>query len=192
MDDKNNILQELRQAYISKYLQLKVRLTGLSLRACATHANIPYSTLGSMIHKPLGAGVNNMMRFCEVLGINVDILSFMIDAIVVPSEKGKHDFSLWEFDKLNNDQIEIAKDLYIKTNERFLFEVYSCLEDGYLNDPSSPYKFKPEIFNIASKIDSNVDRAPYIKNILETLNRLSDEELALALRLLNAIKSPNV
>lgn len=184
MDNKNDILNDIRQSYISKYLQLKLRLSGLSLRGCATRANIPYSTAGSMINKPLGAGINNMTKLCEVLEISVDILSFMIDNVVIPDTKRVNNFILWKYERLNTDQINQAASLYLHSNELDLVEAYACLEDGYQHSPSSPYKKRTTVSEFTKKVEDT----DLLQGILDTLLKLSNAELELALRLIKAIK----
>ena len=185
MDNRNDILNDIKQSYISKYLQLKLRLSGLSLRGCATRANIPYSTAGSMINKPLGAGINNMTKLCEVLGIRVDILSFMMDYISIPDNKRVNNFVLWKYDQLNTDQIREASRLYLNNNEINLVDAYACLEDGYFNSPSSPYKKRTTVSEFTKKVEDT----DLLQDILDTLLKLSNAELELALRLIKAIKS---
>ena len=54
--------------------------TGLSIKAFSEKADLPYSTLRSMLERGIGnASVNNVIKVCKTLGIKVEQLEEMAE-----------------------------------------------------------------------------------------------------------------
>ncbi|HHY42538.1 MAG TPA: helix-turn-helix transcriptional regulator [Thermoanaerobacterales bacterium] len=65
----------MKRAEIVKKL---IKETGLSLKAFAEKANIPYTTLYSILERGVGnASVDNVIKICRALNISVDELQDM-------------------------------------------------------------------------------------------------------------------
>lgn len=76
-------VQNLQKAYISEYLYSKLAQSRFGIRSAADDAGIPYSTFNSILRNPLGAGITNVTKICKTLNIPVDILSYMMDHILL-------------------------------------------------------------------------------------------------------------
>lgn len=69
--------------------------TGMSLKTFATKANLPYTTLYSMLERGVGnASVNNAIKICKTLNISVE----QLDDI----SNGVHDYNYLTF-AVNDD-----------------------------------------------------------------------------------------
>lgn len=76
-------IQNLQKAYISEYLYSKLAQSRFGIRSAADDAGIPYSTFNSILRNPLGAGITNVTKICKTLNIPVDILSYMMEHILL-------------------------------------------------------------------------------------------------------------
>ncbi|MBZ9615336.1 helix-turn-helix domain-containing protein [Clostridium estertheticum] len=57
-----------------------IKVTGLSVKAFSKKADLPYSTLRSMLERGIGnASVNNVIKVCKTLGIKVEQLDEMAE-----------------------------------------------------------------------------------------------------------------
>ena len=57
-----------------------INATGLSVKAFSEKADLPYSTLRSMLERGIGnASVNNVIKVCKTLGIKVEQLEEMAE-----------------------------------------------------------------------------------------------------------------
>lgn len=66
--------------------------TGLSVKAFSEKAGIPYTTLRSILERGLGnASVDNAIKICRALGIQVEDLDKMIEEGYNPSSKNDSD-----------------------------------------------------------------------------------------------------
>lgn len=76
--------------------------TGLNLKAFSQKANLPYSTLRSMLERGIeNASVNNVIKVCSVLNISVESLYEMAED--TENNLSKEESTLLEnYNKLNN------------------------------------------------------------------------------------------
>jgi Predicted transcriptional regulator with an HTH domain len=57
----------------AEYLKKKIEETGMSMKAFAEKAGIPYTTLYSILERGVGkASVDNVIKICKTLGITVE------------------------------------------------------------------------------------------------------------------------
>ncbi|WP_041720332.1 helix-turn-helix domain-containing protein [Alkaliphilus metalliredigens] len=63
----------------AKILRSLIEETGLSIKAFSAKADIPYTTLRSILDRGIGnASVDNVMKICKTIGITVEELDSMV------------------------------------------------------------------------------------------------------------------
>lgn len=75
----------------TELLKKLINETGLSVKAFSQKADLPYSTLRSMLDRGIGnASVNNVIKVCKTLGITIEQLEKMAENNgVLPSDSKK-------------------------------------------------------------------------------------------------------
>ena len=67
----------------TKVIRRLIKDTGLSLKAFAEKANVPYTTLYSILERGVGnASVDNVIKICKALGITIEELEEMANSDV--------------------------------------------------------------------------------------------------------------
>lgn len=74
---------------MTELVKILINNTGLNLKAFSQKADLPYSTLRSMLERGLGnASINNVLKVCKTLGITVEQLQEMAkNDSLVPLDK---------------------------------------------------------------------------------------------------------
>ncbi len=86
----------------TEYLKQLINDTGLKMKAFAEKADIPYTTLRSMLERGIeNASVNNVVKICKALNISVETLYDKCNKSISLSSTEKNLLS--KFNKLNNE-----------------------------------------------------------------------------------------
>lgn len=143
-------IQNLQKAYISEYLYAKLAQSQFGIRSAADDAGIPYSTFNSILRNPLGAGITIVTKICKTLNIPVDILSYMMDHILLaenpdsPEEK----VAVVSLQKIISEGLlPIAERQYL-INRKSPIDFWT----GYLEREYAKYRFK------VSRLDATRER----------------------------------
>lgn len=74
----------------TKVIRRLIKDTGLSLKAFAEKANVPYTTLYSILERGVGnASVDNVIKICKALGITIEELEEMANSDVTREKNRK-------------------------------------------------------------------------------------------------------
>lgn len=72
----------------AKILKKLIEGTGLSIKAFSQKADIPYTTLRSILERGIGkASVDNVIKICKTLGITVEELDSMANNETIEKDK---------------------------------------------------------------------------------------------------------
>lgn len=133
-------VQNLQKAYISEYLYAKLAQSRFGIRSAADDAGIPYSTFNSILRNPLGAGITNVTKICKTLNIPVDILSYMMEHILLAenSDSPEEKVSIVSLPKI------ISGGLLPSAEQQYLINRKSPIDfwTGYLEREYTKYRFK--------------------------------------------------
>lgn len=160
-------VQNLQKAYISEYLYSKLAQSRFGIRSAADDAGIPYSTFNSILRNPLGAGITNVTKICKTLNIPVDILSYMMDHILLAenSESPEEKVAVVSLQKIvSGGLLPIAEQQYL-INRKSPIDFWT----GYLEREYAKYRFK------VSRLDATRER-------LATLRAAKDQDPKKALK----------
>lgn len=160
-------VQNLQKAYISEYLYSKLAQSRFGIRSAADDAGIPYSTFNSILRNPLGAGITNVTKICKTLNIPVDILSYMMDHILLAenSESQEEKVAVVSLQKIvSGGLLPIAEQQYL-INRKSPIDFWT----GYLEREYAKYRFK------VSRLDATRER-------LATLRAAKDQDPKKALK----------
>ncbi len=133
-------VQNLQKAYISEYLYAKLAQSRFGIRSAADDAGIPYSTFNSILRNPLGAGITNVTKICKTLNIPVDILSYMMEHILLAenSDSPEEKVSIVSLPKIISEGLlPIAEQQYL-INRKSPIDFWT----GYLEREYTKYRFK--------------------------------------------------
>lgn len=87
----------------TEYLKQLINETGLKLKTFAEKADIPYTTLRSMLERGIeNASVNNVVKICRTLNINVETLYDMCSSQSISLSSAEENL-LIKFNKLNTE-----------------------------------------------------------------------------------------
>ena len=165
---------ELRKLYISDYLRTKLSQSPYGLRSASEKAGIPYSTFNSILKNPLGAGINNVHKICAVLGIPIDMLSFLMDNILLFNDPDgpQGGFFIYSIDGLISEgHLGFAEHQYMVLRKTPLDYGLAYLETQYY-ERLTGYSTPPEM-----------------NELFESARDLSQDDIRAALQYINFLKS---
>lgn len=185
-------VQNLQKAYISEYLYSKLAQSRFGIRSAADDAGIPYSTFNSILRNPLGAGITNVTKICKTLNIPVDILSYMMDHILLAenSDEPEEKVAIVSLQKIiSGGLLPIAERQYL-INRKSPIDFWT----GYLEREYTKYRLKVSRLEARrerlAKLRAAKDQDPEtaLKKCLSEMG-LSEENIKDALKYIKFLQS---
>lgn len=185
-------VQNLQKAYISEYLYTKLAQSRFGIRSAADDAGIPYSTFNSILRNPLGAGITNVTKICKTLNIPVDILSYMMDHILLAenSDDPEERVAVVSLQKIiSGGLLPMAEQQYL-VNRKSPIDFWT----GYLEREYTKYRLKVSRLESSQDLLAELLAAKYrdperaLKKCLSKMG-LSEENINDALRYIKFLQS---